>query len=204
MEPTEQQQAHQHQEQQEQQDQQQELPSPTSDQKRQRRKRSRWGAETEAGLKVLAGAEVDAQQGPQHPPAEQQQQQQSLAAADGAGDAGAEPEGRKKRRSRWEPESQAQPALLQGLQIALPPSIAALVDAHVDPRVMELQRQLNIVSAAVHACSAGVAGLLLIWDLCVQLHAVVAWCGCVVTRLLQQLSTAAVNVSHHASAPMLS
>lgn len=118
---------------------QQQLESP-SDQKK-RRKRSRWGAETEAGLKVLAGAEVEQVQ---QPVAEQQQVQQP-ASATVATDDGAEA-GRKKRRSRWEPETEAKPAVLQGLQIALPPSIAALVDAHVDPKVMELQRQLNIVS----------------------------------------------------------
>lgn len=118
--------------------------SPSADQKK-RRKRSRWGAETEAGLKVLAGAEVEQGQ----PAGEQQQGQQpaagatAVAATDAAGEAEA---GRKKRRSRWEPETEAKPGVLAGLQIALPPSIAALVDAHVDPKVMELQRQLNIVS----------------------------------------------------------
>lgn len=54
-------------------------------------------------------------------------------------------------RSRWEPESESKPAaattttLPGGLQISLPPSIAALVDVNVDPHVMELQRQLNVV-----------------------------------------------------------
>lgn len=104
--------------------------------KKSRRKRSRWGAETEAGLKVLAGADVEQVQ----QPAEQQQPQQSTKATDDA------EAGRKKRRSRWEPETETKPALIQGLQIALPPSIAALVDMHVDPKVMELQRQLNNVS----------------------------------------------------------
>lgn len=120
------------------------LESPSADQKK-RRKRSRWGAETEAGLKVLAGAEVEQGQ----PAGEQQQGQQPAAGATAvaAADAGGEAEaGRKKRRSRWEPETEANSGVLAGLQIALPPSIAALVDAHVDPKVMELQRQLNIVS----------------------------------------------------------
>jgi hypothetical protein len=42
--------------------------------------------------------------------------------------------------------------VLQGLPGALallPPSLAALVDIHVDPQVMEIQRQLNNVSAGV-------------------------------------------------------
>jgi hypothetical protein len=115
--------------------------------KKTRKKRSRWGAETEAGLKVLAGDDVPHVQQPaegQQPGEVQQQAQQSAPADDGAGAEG----GRKKRRSRWEPETEAKPALFQGLQIALPPAIAALVDIHVDPRVMELQRQLNTVSAA--------------------------------------------------------
>jgi len=112
--------------------------------KKSKRKRSRWGAETEAGLKVLAGADVEQVQ----QPAEQQQPQQSAQATDDA------EAGRKKRRSRWEPETETKPALIQGLQIALPPSIAALVDMHVDPKVMELQRQLNNVSIQdLSACS---------------------------------------------------
>jgi hypothetical protein len=39
--------------------------------------------------------------------------------------------------------------VLQGLPGALallPPSLAALVDIHVDPQVLEIQRQLNNVS----------------------------------------------------------
>jgi hypothetical protein len=118
---------------------QQQLESPGQDQKKCRRKRSRWGAETEAGLKVLAGGEVEQVQAPV---VEQQQVQQPVQATDGGAEAG-----RKKRRSRWEPETEAKPAVLQGLQIALPPSIAALVDVHVDLKVTELQRQLNNVSA---------------------------------------------------------
>jgi hypothetical protein len=121
----------------------QQLDSPDQ-QRKSRRKRSRWGAETEAGLKVLAGGDFEQVQAPA---VEQQQEQQSVqAATDGGAEAG-----RQKRRSRWEPETETKPAVLQGLQIALPPSIAALVDAHVDPKVTELQRQLNIVST----CSTG-------------------------------------------------
>jgi hypothetical protein len=134
------------------------LPSP--DQERKKRKRSRWGAETEAGLKVLASAEIEPEQ--VHPPAATEQQQQ-LVQQQSADGAGAEAEGRKKRRSRWEPETQAQPGLLQSLQVALPPSIAALVDAHVDPKVMELQRQLNIVSvqhAAYRECCCSFSRLI--------------------------------------------
>jgi hypothetical protein len=92
---------------------------------------------------VLAGGEVEQVQAPV---VEQQQVQQPVQATDGGAEAG-----RKKRRSRWEPETEAKPAVLQGLQIALPPSIAALVDVHVDLKVTELQRQLNIVST----CSTG-------------------------------------------------
>lgn len=115
--------------------------------KKARRKRSRWGAETEAGLQVLAGADVVEQQQQQQQPAEQQQSAEAAAASAGT-DAGADADaeaGRKKRRSRWGPETENKPGVLQGLQIALPPSIAALVDMHVDPKVMELQRQLNNV-----------------------------------------------------------
>jgi hypothetical protein len=46
--------------------------------------------------------------------------------------------------------------LLQGLPGALallPPSLAALVDIHVDPQVMEIQRQLNNVSATCYGYS---------------------------------------------------
>lgn len=110
--------------------------------KKARRKRSRWGAETEAGLQVLAGAEVELQQ--QQPVAEQQHTQQQQQQQPGSGDG--TDAARKKRRSRWEPETEAKLGIIQGLQIALPPAIAALVDAHVDPKTMELQRQLNIVS----------------------------------------------------------
>jgi transcription initiation factor TFIID subunit TAF12 len=111
--------------------------------KKARRKRSRWGAETEAGLQVLAVAEVEQLQ-QQQPVAEQQHTQQQQQQQPGSGDG--TDAARKKRRSRWEPETEAKPGIIQGLQIALPPAIAALVDAHVDPKTMELQRQLNIVS----------------------------------------------------------
>jgi hypothetical protein len=140
------------------------LESPSAADQKKRRKRSRWGAETEAGLKVLAGADVEHGQ----PAGEQQQEQQPAAGATAvaAADAGAEAEaGRKKRRSRWEPETEVKPAVLAGLQIALPPSIAALVDAHVDPKVMELQRQLNIVSVLCGAGSSTPAKYPCSWDL---------------------------------------
>lgn len=139
----------------------QQLESPDQRKSRRERKRSRWGAETEAGLKVLAGGEVEQVQAPV---VEQQQVQQPVQATDGGAEAG-----RKKRRSRWEPETEAKPAVLQGLQIALPPSIAALVDAHVDPKVTELQRQLNIVST----CSIGSSSL---YNSIISLNGTLALC----------------------------
>lgn len=116
-----------------------------------RKKKSRWGKETEVGEKVLAGADIEelapavAEAQPpeaaEQEPGEHQEAVQQAAEPDGEGPA------RKKRRSRWEPESgNKQAATLPGLQITLPPTIAALVDIHVDPVVMDLQRQLNNVS----------------------------------------------------------
>lgn len=89
-----------------------------------RRKNSRWGAETEAGLKVLA--EKDEQ------PQEEKPQTEPPA---------------KKRRSRWEPE-ESKAAVIPGLQIALPASIAHLVDFNINPEALEIQRQLNNVSCS--------------------------------------------------------
>lgn len=127
-------------------------PDQQAQQSERRRKRSRWGAETEAGLQVLAS---DAAQPSHAAPGGAEQpaaaDSGSAAAADGGGAGADDAAGRKKRRSRWGPETEnttapGAAALVQGLQITLPPSIAALVDMHVDPRVTELQRQLNIVS----------------------------------------------------------
>jgi hypothetical protein len=96
----------------------------TIEKRERRKKKSRWGAETEAGLKVLADKE-------EHPaPAEDKQEGEPA---------------KKKRRSRWEPE-ESKPTVIPGLQIALPASLAHLVDINVDPKVMEIQRHLTNVS----------------------------------------------------------
>eukprot|EP00879_Flechtneria_rotunda_P016793 GHRR01017577.1.p1 GENE.GHRR01017577.1~~GHRR01017577.1.p1 ORF type:complete len:505 (+),score=142.42 GHRR01017577.1:148-1662(+) len=128
-------------------------PQPAASGKRERKKKkSRWGAETEAGLKVLAGADVEELQ---------QEEQPAEQAGDKPGDTPGDDKqqddepARKKRRSRWEPETDLKPATLPGLQIALPPSIAALVDIHLDPQVLELQRQLNIVNQQLQLVSQG-------------------------------------------------
>ncbi|WIA22186.1 hypothetical protein OEZ85_004520 [Tetradesmus obliquus] len=119
--------------------------------RRARKKKSRWGAETEVGLKVLAGSDETPQQ------ADQKQADEVQEPAS------------KKRRSRWEPESDAKPAAaaaaaaggggvltgLPGALALLPPSLAALVDIHVDPKVMELQRQLNNVNQKLQLVGQG-------------------------------------------------
>ncbi|KAF6262591.1 hypothetical protein COO60DRAFT_1699170, partial [Scenedesmus sp. NREL 46B-D3] len=117
--------------------------------RRARKKKSRWGAETELGLKVLAGSDVVAED-PQQADQKQADEVQEPAS--------------KKRRSRWEPESDSKPAaagtgaVLQGLPGALallPPSLAALVDIHVDPQVLEIQRQLNNVNQRLQLVAQG-------------------------------------------------
>eukprot|EP00883_Tetradesmus_obliquus_P014405 jgi/Sobl393_1/7448/SZX73474.1 len=116
--------------------------------RRARKKKSRWGAETEVGLKLLAGSDETPQQ------ADQKQADEVQEPAS------------KKRRSRWEPESDAKPAAaaaggggvltgLPGALALLPPSLAALVDIHVDPKVMELQRQLNNVNQKLQLVAQG-------------------------------------------------
>ena len=52
----------------------------------------------------------------------------------------------KKRRSRWAPEEAPRTAIVPGLEIALPASLAHLAD--LNPEVLELQRRLANVSAA--------------------------------------------------------
>jgi len=118
-----------------------------------RKKKSRWGKETEVGEKLLAGADIEevapaaAPPAPAAPPSTDAQAEPVPAAEQPAAEEEAGEPARKKRRSRWEPGSEQKPAaMLPGLQIALPASIAALVDIHVDPAVLELQRQLNAVS----------------------------------------------------------
>jgi len=88
-----------------------------------RKRRSRWGKETEAGLKVLQGSD-DAEALP-------------LSGDDGDG----EPAQKKPRKSRWSDEPAQQ--LVPG--VVLPPSLAHLVDTN--PESLELQRQLGNVSA---------------------------------------------------------
>jgi hypothetical protein len=118
-----------------------------------RKKKSRWGKETEVGEKLLAGADIEelAPAGSvaeaQTAEAAEQEAGEQQAAAQQAAEQDGEGPARKKRRSRWEPESgNKQAATLPGLQITLPPTIAALVDIHVDPVALDLQRQLNNVS----------------------------------------------------------
>jgi hypothetical protein len=145
--------------------------APQVNQERRQRKKPRWGAETEAGLKVLetvqapptlpgrssgggggdpgcsgtaaaaAAAAASATPGPRQP-----------AAGTAAPDAAAPP---KRRRSRWEeapaaavPAAAAPPLFppaLAGHQIVLPDAIVALVNAHSDPKVVALQGQLKMV-----------------------------------------------------------
>lgn len=95
---------------------------------RRRRKKSRWGAETEAGLQVLAAS--DGNHDSSHPAGEQDEPAP------------------KKRRSRWSaPEEAKATALVPGMPaIVLPPSVAHLIDTN--PEALELQRQLGTVSRA--------------------------------------------------------
>ena len=106
----------------------------TAEKRERRKKKSRWGAETEAGLKVLADKEE------QQAPAEEKQEGEPA---------------KKKRRSRWEPE-ESKPTVIPGMQIALPASVAHLMDLNVDPKVMEIQRQLTNVS--LQECSRAAVG----------------------------------------------
>ncbi len=109
-----------------------EASSADPDSQKKRPRKARWGAETDAGKKVLESA---AQQ-PEPEPAP------------------------KKRKSRWAPEPE-QPAAVTSMvraipglpgQIILPAAIAALVD--LNPETLELQRQLNAVSVRLpFACS---------------------------------------------------
>lgn len=125
---------------------------------RKRRKKSRWGAETEAGLKVLEGSSQQTQTSDQQsaePAPAAAATAPSAPPADGGGDASAEP-APKRRRSRWE-QQEAKPAPTTQVtagQIVLPEAIAALVNMHVDPKVVELQAQLKLVSVQASGSAA--------------------------------------------------
>jgi hypothetical protein len=109
-------------------------PAAAAEERRQKR-RSRWGAETEAGLKALGYSEDGSEQGTTAQPGDQEQ-------GDGR-DAGGEP-ATKRRRNRWEPGDTKVATLVPGLPpIVLPSSIAHLVD--LNPESLELQRKLGAV-----------------------------------------------------------
>eukprot|EP00878_Enallax_costatus_P013961 GHUV01014600.1.p1 GENE.GHUV01014600.1~~GHUV01014600.1.p1 ORF type:complete len:396 (+),score=119.09 GHUV01014600.1:265-1452(+) len=123
--------------------------------KRSKRKKKHWGEETDLGKQILEGADIEQLQVPAAEAPAVEQQQEHQAAENEAPKA-------KKRRSRWEPECDRTAAaaattttLPGGLQISLPPSIAALVDVNVDPHAMELQRQLNVVNQKLQLLSQG-------------------------------------------------
>jgi len=97
-------------------------PAASDQASKKRSRRSRWGAETEAGLKVLADESNGNPAKTEETPGEPQV---------------------KKRRSRWGPE-EAKPALVPGTAIVLPASLAHLVDTC--PEALALQRQLASVS----------------------------------------------------------
>ncbi|KIY99125.1 hypothetical protein MNEG_8839 [Monoraphidium neglectum] len=132
-----------------------------------RRKKSRWGKETEAGLKILEQVQQpgasDAVAGP---PAPSDAPAAAPPAAAPPPDAapphdapGAEPPLKRRRSSRWE-VAEARPAPGAGAagaagQIVLPESIAALVSLHADPHVVELQSQLRLVEQKLQLVQQG-------------------------------------------------
>jgi len=118
---------------------------------RKKRRKPRWGAETEAGLKVLETVQVPAggvvghgggaldASGPAAPPPPQPNARPPATTAEPAP---------KKQRSRWEDAPAPPPvAPLPAVagQIVLPDAIAALVKLQSDPAVLELQAQLRMV-----------------------------------------------------------
>jgi hypothetical protein len=127
-----------------------ERPGETRDERR-KRKKSRWGAETEAGRRILESAH-------QHAPSSGGGAG-AAPSADAAAAAALLPPGPvpgapvdpapKRRRSRWEPQEAAAPPLPAAVpgQIVLPDAIAQLISLHSDPKVLELQSQLKSVSA---------------------------------------------------------
>jgi hypothetical protein len=134
---------------------------PDSREERRKRKKSRWGAETEAGIKVLEavqqpGGGGSGRGGGAGGAARAAAAAPARAATPDAPAPGAAEAAPKRRRSRWEPQASEHAALPASAgtaaaapgQIVLPDAIARLITLHSDPRVLELQAQLKAVSGA--------------------------------------------------------
>ncbi len=98
------------------------------------KRRSRWGGETEKGLQVLQ--EVARAEDSVAVPA-------AAPASTSPGPAAEEEPAAKRRKSRWGPEEPKPASIIAGLPVALPSSLAYLVD--VSPEVFDLQQRLAVV-----------------------------------------------------------